>query len=155
MRESLDPLVSASGLFESPDNYVGKKVMLGGDIVETRNFPDKSEIEVVQKEIDSTGNVSGKDSTLGRFIFLRPGYLESEIYFKGRQIIGAGRVVGSQMGKIGDREYRFPVIEAEELRLAELYNQYPYYYDPYYPSYYYPFYHPFYNHHHHRHPFFW
>jgi outer membrane lipoprotein len=142
MRETLDPQVSMSGLFESSDSYVGKRVMLGGTIVETRNFPEKSEIEVVQKELDSTGRVSRKDATMGRFIFRQWGYLESEIYSKGRDVIGAGKVVGSQLGKIGDREYQFPVVEAEELHLKEVYPQSPYYYDPYYPYYYDPFYYP-------------
>lgn len=136
MRATLDPGVSISGLFVSPDNYVGKRVMLGGVIVETRNFTEKSEIEVVQKAVDSSGRVSGSDATLGRFIFRKRGYLESEIYSKGREIIGAGKVVGSQLGKIGDREYQFPVVEVEELHLKEVYPKSPYYYDPYYPFYY-------------------
>lgn len=142
MRESLDPGISLPSLFASPDAYIGKKVMVGGTIVKTRNFPEKSEIEVVQKDIDFSGNVSAKDETIGRFIFRRQGYLESEVYSKGREIIGAGRVLGSQPGKIGDREYRFPVIEAEELHLKKAYSQYPYYYGPYYPYYFYPYYYP-------------
>ncbi len=154
MRATLDPQVSMSGLFASPDNYAGKRVMLGGTIVETRNFPGKSEIEVVQKEIDSSGRVSGSDTTLGRFLFRRQGYLESEIYAKGREVIGAGKLVGSQLGKIGDREYRFPVIEVEELHLKETYPQYPYYYDPYYPNYYYPYYYPL-RRHYHRYPYYY
>ncbi len=139
MRASLDSSVSISGLFESPDNYIGKKVMMGGNIVQTRNFADKSEIEVVQKSIDSYGNLDTGDATMGRFIFRRQGYLESEVYTKGRDIIGAGVIVGSQTGKIGDRDYQFPVIEPAELNLLQQYPDtpyYPYYYDPFYPYYY-------------------
>ena len=153
LRETLDSQISMAGLFASPDAYVGKKVMVGGIIVETRNFPDKSEIEVVQKDIDFSGGVSAKDETVGRFIFRQRGYLESEVYSKGREIIGAGKVVGSQSGKIGDREYLFPVVEAEELHLQEPYPQYPFY-DPFYPYYFAPFYHPL-HHHHSRHPYFY
>ena len=152
LRQNLDPSVSVSGLFESPDNYVGKRVMLGGDIVETRNSPNQTEIEVVQKSIDYQGYVSTGNKTQGRFIFRQPGYLESEIYSNGREIIGAGRVVGSHLGKIGDREYRFPVIEAEQLHLQEPVSPYPYYYDPFYP--YYPYYSPF-RYHRHRYPYYW
>jgi outer membrane lipoprotein len=147
MRETLDPGISTGGLFASTDQYVGKRVMLGGSIVETRNFPAKSEIEVVQKEVDSSGRVSSNDATLGRFIFRRQGYLESEIYAKGREVIGVGKVVGNQTGKIGDREYLFPVVEVEELHLMEVYREVPYYYDPFYPYYYDPFYHPFHRRH--------
>ncbi len=143
MRESVDPTVSLSQLFENPDAQSGKKVILGGDIVETRNLPGKTEIEVVQKPVDSFGYVEGGDATLGRFIFVRPGYLEAEVYEKGRQVIGAGRIVGGQDGKLGEADYRYPVIEAEELHLEEEYEYGPYY-DPFYPHYYHPFYrHPF------------
>ena len=136
IRASLDPTVSVAGLFESPDAYIGKRVMMGGNIVQTRNLPDQSEIEVVQKSIDSYGNLDTGDATLGRFIFRRPGYLESEVYAKGRDIIGAGVIVGSQSGKIGDRDYQFPVIEPEEMNLIQQYRNYPYYNDPFYPYYY-------------------
>ena len=115
LRASLDSSVSVSGLFESPDSYIGKRVMMGGNIVQTHNSPEQSDIEVVQKSIDSYGNLSAGDTTLGRFIFRRKGYLEPEIYTKGRDVIGAGVIVGSQSGKIGDRNYLFPVIEPEEL----------------------------------------
>ena len=148
MRATLDPGVSVIGLFESPEVYVGRKVMLAGSIVQTRNFPDRSEIEVVQKAIDSYGNLDTGDATLGRFIFRHRGYLESEVYSKGRNIIGAGVVVGSQSGKIGDRDYLFAVIEPEELNLFPEYPDTPYYYDPFYPYYFYGF---GYGHHHHRH----
>ncbi len=150
MRATLDPGVSVIGLFESPEVYVGRKVMLAGSIVQTRNFPDRSEIEVVQKAIDSYGNLDTGDATLGRFIFRHRGYLESEVYSKGRNIIGAGVVVGSQSGKIGERDYLFAVIEPEELNLFPEYPDTPYYYDPFYPYYFYGF---GYGHHHHRHPY--
>lgn len=136
MRQGLDPSVSLSGLFESPETYKGKRVMLGGVITETRNLPQRTEIEVVQKNLDSYGYVESGDKTIGRFIFSQPGYLESEVYSKGRTIVGAGKVLGGKKGKIGERDYLFPLIEAEEIHLWENYKDY-YYYDPYYL--YYPF----------------
>jgi outer membrane lipoprotein len=136
LRASLDPTVSIPVLFASPDSYIGKKVMMGGNIVETRNSPENTEIEVVQKPVDSFGNLDEGDMTTGRFIFRRPGYLEPEIYKNGRDVIGAGVIVGVLTGKIGERDYLFPIIEPEELSLLPEYPdppRYPYYYDPFYP----------------------
>ena len=148
MRATLDPSISTVGLFESPEVYVGKKVMLAGNIVQTRNFLDNTDIEVVQKGMDSYGNLNTGDATLGRFIFRHRGYLESEVYAKGRNIIGAGVVVGSQAGKIGERDYLFAVIEPEEINLLPEYPDTPYYNDPFYPYFFYGF---SFGHHHHRH----
>ncbi|NIQ03209.1 MAG: hypothetical protein GWM98_24815, partial [Nitrospinaceae bacterium] len=38
LRQSVDPHLLFSQLSENPEAYVGKKVMLGGTIVETRNL---------------------------------------------------------------------------------------------------------------------
>lgn len=154
LRDSLDPTVSIPVLFASPDSYIGKKVMMGGNIIETRNSSGNSEIEVLQKPIDSYGNLEEGDMTNGRFIFRRPGYLEPEIYKKGREVIGVGVVVGVLTGKIGEQDYLFPIIEPEELSLLPEYSnspRYPYYYDSFYPYYGYGFGHHFYGHHYYGH----
>jgi len=145
-RESVDETLTFQKLFEAPDSHSGRKVIFGGEIVRTRNFPEGTEIEVVQKKIDSWGYPDPGDESGGRFIFVNPGYLESEIYSRGRSIIGAGVVRGGKTGKVDERPYRFPVIEAEELHLLEAYAGpvlYPPYWGPFYPHYFYfPAYHP-------------
>ncbi len=151
-RDSVDPTISLPQLFENPESQSGKRVILGGEIVETRNLPDKSEIEVVQKPVDSFGTIEGGDATLGRFLFVKPGYLEGEVFAKGRKVIGAGRIAGGQTGKLGEADYTYPVIEADELHLEEEYQYPPYYYDPFYPPFYY---HPFHRHPFWGHPFYW
>ncbi len=117
-------------VFESPDTYIGRRVVWGGEIVKTHNIPGGAEIEIIQKNLDSTGEPYGGDQTAGRFIFFKKGYLESEVFSKGRKVTGAGVITGSQVRRVEDQEYRFPVIEVEELHLWE---EVPaVYYDPFY-----------------------
>ena len=163
LRQSVDKDVSLSQIFSNPENLTGKRVMLGGKIVETRNLQNRTEIEVIQQFLDMDGYPSKGDKTLGRFVFSQPGYLEPEIYSKGRSITGAGIVRGSKKGKVGNRDYAYPVIESEELHLWDEYYDRPHYYDPnysyfygsfFYPySYgpYFPYYYPFPRRHLHRH----
>jgi outer membrane lipoprotein len=150
LRRQADPELTFTRLLENPDQYIGKTFVLGGTIVATRNLETGSEIEVVQKELSSFGEPGLSDDTGGRFIFVHPGYLEATIFKKGRSITGAGKVLGSRMGKVGEREYRFPLIGVEEIKLWEEYTPYPYYY-PYGYPYYYPFHSPFYYPSHRRH----
>jgi len=150
LRRRADPELTFARLLENPDLYRGKTLVLGGTIVATRNLERGSEIEVVQKELSSFGEPSLSDDTGGRFIFVHPGYLEATVFSKGRSVTGAGKVLGSRVGKVGDREYRFPLIEIEELKLWEEYPAYPYYY-PYGYPYFHPFHSPFYYPPHHRH----
>ena len=146
MRQQVDPSVSLLDIFIAPETHVGKKVILGGVIVAVRNSKEGSEIEVIQKDLDSSGYPRNVDRSLGRFLFRKSGFLEPQIYKKGRKITGAGAVLGVQAGKVGEADYSFPVIDGEELRLLEVYeyyyDPYPYYWGgywgPYYPGFYYP-----------------
>lgn len=138
LRREADPYLTFAQLFESPDSYVGAKIILGGVIVKTTNYPDRAEIELVQKEINAFGNLMDNDTSKGRFIFINTGFVEPEIYAKGREITGFGKIAGSRMGKVDDREYRYPVIEVEALHLWEKRDPYPYRFNaPYWNSPYY------------------
>lgn len=135
LRSQVDPSVTFVHVLQAPQAFVGKTIVLGGVISETRNLEGVTEIEVVEKDLDYSGYPSSGDKSLGRFIFRKPGYLEAEIFSKGRVVTGAGKLVGSQRGKIGEADYDFPVIEVEELKIwkENIYPDYgypPYYYGP-------------------------
>lgn len=145
-RDQVDPDLTLSQILQSPNNYVGKKVVLGGTIVLTRNLENVTEIEVVEKDLDCFGYPSDGDASRGRFLFRNRGYLEAKIFAKDRIVIGGGTIVATKSGKIGEADYEYPVIEVEELKLwdAPVYRYPPYGYGPYMPgwgiySYYYPY----------------
>ncbi|PIQ95594.1 MAG: hypothetical protein COV67_14005 [Nitrospinae bacterium CG11_big_fil_rev_8_21_14_0_20_56_8] len=149
LRQKVDPQITFTQLIEEPDTYVGKRVLLGGVIVETRNLPDGTEIEVIETRTDGFGYPRDADESEGRFLFYQKGYLESEIYAKGRGIVGVGIVKLAKSGKVGEREYRFPVVEIEQIHLWDSPDRSPYFYPPYWdPFYYHPFYSP-------RWPYYW
>ena len=149
LRDQADPALSLTQILKAPNSYIGKKVVLGGMIVETRNREGVTEIEVVEKKLDSFGYPSFGDQSQGRFLFRKQGYLEAAIFSKGRMITGGGTLTGTQSGKIGEGEYEFPVIEVEELKLWDTptpgygYPPYPLVYGPYWgpwgPTPYYPY----------------
>lgn len=138
LRQGLDPSLTFEKIFETPEEYIGKRVMLGGAVVETRVLPDGTEIEVVQKEIGFSGYPESGNKTGGRFIFFHKDFLEPEIYSKGRGITGIGKIRGTRTGKVGQRPYEFPVVEAEELKLFDDINRGPYFYPPYWDPWYRP-----------------
>ncbi len=134
LRKSIDPSVSLPVIKQNPNQFANQNVMFGGVIVATRNFPDKTEIEVIQKRLDHFGYPNRGDETEGRFVFVKQGFLEPEIYSKGRYVTGAGKLAGTQSGKVDSREMQLPVIEVAELRLWEEYSKTPYssYANPYF-----------------------
>ena len=52
-RKDLDSTLTFEQIIENPKKFIGKKILLGGTIVETRVLNVGTEIEVVQKQIDS------------------------------------------------------------------------------------------------------
>ena len=138
MRNDIDETITFNRLLETPEDFIGKRVMFGGAIVETRALPEGTEIEVVQKKIDFSGYPETGDVSGGRFIFFKKGFLEPEIYSKGRGVTGVGNITGTRMGKVGERSYEFPVIELDEIKLLEDIERNPYFYPPYWDPWYRP-----------------
>ena len=137
LRKDIDLTLTFERLLESPEEFIGKRVMFGGVIVETRALPQGTEVEVVQKEIDFSGYPETGNKTGGRFIFFNKEFLEPEIYSKGRGITGVGKIRGSQVGMVGEMPYEFPVIESEELKLLDkVVERNPYFYPPYWDPWY-------------------
>ena len=88
-------------------------MLLGGDIIETENFPDKTLIIILQRPLDSKEKPSGEDKSKGRFIVSVPEFLDPAIYGQGRQITVAGKEVRA----LDEIEYTYPIIDRRELYL--------------------------------------
>lgn len=137
--------VSFGQLLQAPDKYLNKTFILGGTIVETKNRKTGSEIEIIENPVDQYGEIVDKDVSEGRFILLSPLYLDPKIYRENRRVTMAGKLIGTRTAMLGDVEYVYPLLEAEEIYLWKstmyYYQPYPYVYDPFfYP---YPWYDPF------------
>jgi len=138
LMDQVDRSLTYSSLSNRPDEFKGKIVLLGGNIVQTVPKPGESEIEVVQKDLLSCGEPRLTDKSEGRFLVVVDRFLDPAIYRPERGLTVAGKVQGSEMRRIGEIDYRYPVIAALELHLWREPlppSAYPYYY-PYGYSYY-------------------
>ena len=127
LRQSIDPDITFPKIIRSTQSYKNEYVILGGMITETRNLPGQTEIEVIQKELNTFGYPNSGDESGGRFIFVKDGFLDPEIFAKGRYITGAGKLEGDRTGKVDKQNYRYPVIEAQQLHLWEERTYQPYF----------------------------
>jgi outer membrane lipoprotein len=140
--------VSFKKISENPDAYLGKTFILGGTIAETVPNQEGTEIEVLQTPIDKYGSIIDPDISDGRYLIETARQLDPLIYKTGRHITFAGKLTGSKKKMTGEREYSYPVFDAEQIFLwkAPRYYYlppYPYYYDPFFYPYPYYFYDPF------------
>jgi outer membrane lipoprotein len=117
LRQQADASLSFPVLSADPEAYQGKIVILGGVIAQTTAKTGQTELEIVQKPLDSFNVPETSDTSQGRFLVLAEQFLDPLIYKKDRKITVAGEVTGSEVRKLDTLEYRYPVIKSLELKL--------------------------------------
>jgi outer membrane lipoprotein len=138
---------SFTAIVTNPKAYQGRMVILGGEILQTKNLPQFTEIEVLQKPLNRYTRPQDVDLSHGRFLTRCPGYLDPAIYDKGREISIAGEVKNQETRSIDQVDYNYPVIGCREIHLWPIVMPTYYYppggygYSPWggWPGYYYPY----------------
>ena len=95
----------------------GKRVTWGGTLVDSRHRRDATELEVLAFPLSACGRPRTDGRAQGRFILRRPGYLETADLRPGREITASGRITEIRAGRIGEADYRFPVLEDARPRI--------------------------------------
>lgn len=119
-REALvlvDADITFEQLHSNPDSYAGRHVLLGGAIAAARIADGGGELEIVHLPTDQRGRVTDTQRSAGRFIATDEIFRDPAIFQQGRLVTVVGQVVGSRVGRIGEADYRFPLIRVEELHL--------------------------------------
>jgi len=86
LMDQVDRTLTYSLLASRPDEFKGKIVLLGGSIVQTVPKPKESEIEIVQKQLSSSGEPYLTDKSEGRYLVVVDRFLDPAIYRSGRDI---------------------------------------------------------------------
>ncbi len=98
-------------------HFMGKTILWGGTIIETKNQTNATVIEVLAYPLNRFYRPQLEQDTLGRFLIRHKGYLEATHYTPGRLVTVKGVIREIQTGKIGNSSYQFPVVEDEQLHL--------------------------------------
>jgi len=106
----------------APESYRSHRIQWGGVIVDSRNLPHATEIELIAYPLDYSGRPDTTAAPRGRFIAIKSGYLETVDYAKGRLATLDGIVSDLRDGKVGDADYRFPMVEIGQIRLWPQYS---------------------------------
>jgi len=115
--KEVDQSVRFEQVLENPDAYEGKIVLLGGEIIKTENFPDKTVIIVLQRSLGYRNKPISEGASKGRFIVSAPGFLDPAIYRPQRKITVVGVVLGKEVRALGEIEYTYPIISKREIHI--------------------------------------
>ena len=138
MMAQADRDVTFSQLKADTGRYKGQTVILGGHIIEVRNRVRETVMLVLESPLGSGQEPRPRDQSQGRFMLYCEGFLDPEVYAKGRMITVAARVLGQTREAIGDEPYIYPTLETREIYLWERQDDRYRYPPPYRPLYYDP-----------------
>jgi outer membrane lipoprotein len=99
----------------STGGHTGERLRWGGTLASARNLADSSELEVVGYPLDRCGKPRTGVQPIGRFILVKPGYLETADRPAGSRLSATGLITGVREGRVGGAPYRFPLLQANEL----------------------------------------
>ena len=112
--DKVDRNVTFQSLKANPDQFTGRVVVFGGQILATTAKQSETWVEVLQKPLDSSDKPEDTDVSYGRFLILFQGFADPAIYHSGRKITVAGEVQGKKVLPLNQIEYTYPVIIPRE-----------------------------------------
>lgn len=129
--------------------YEGVSTRWGGEIIAIENQADISRVEILARQLGSSGKPVVDGTPDARFIAEIPGFLDPVDYQSGQRITVSGTIKGLEVRKVGDYAYPYPVVLVQQYYRWPATDPQPYY-DPYwdrYPGPWWPY--PY------RHPYYW
>lgn len=110
-------LVTYEAVKKDFTSHQGKKARWGGVIANIENKADVTVIEIVNLALSYQGRPKDIENSSGRFLAYYDGFLEPMIYKKGKNITVLGDVLAPIKGKIGEKEYLYPVLKVDGFHL--------------------------------------
>lgn len=139
MLQGVDRSLTVGVLRSDPDRYRNARVVLAGEIIDTRPRAGSTEIEVLARPLGDGDAPRRTDETDGRFIMVAPDFLDPAVYARGRRVSMVGAVIGGEERPLGDQPYRYVLTRPDQIYLWPLPAAYGYPYPYPYAGYPYPY----------------
>jgi len=129
-------------IIQDLETYTGRLVLMGGEIIGTRNLATETVIEILQRPLNRhTGRPKSSQEYGGRFLVRYGTFKDPYVYSKKRELTVAGVVAGTQTSLIGEKKYTHLVLKNRETYLWPEQKEYadyphdypPWWYDPWWP----------------------
>ena len=96
----------------------GLPVRWGGRIVRVEPGPNRTCFEMISTRLSATGRPWwGSDDSHGRFIACRAGFYDPAVFEVNREVTFSGTVTGYETRRIGEYDYRLPMVAADVVYL--------------------------------------
>ncbi len=103
-------------LQQNPERFKGQTVIFGGKVIASEMLAQGPELVVLQLELDGGDRPQDNDQSKGRFLIHSKQFIDPAIYPQGTLVTVVGTLEESQERLIGQMAYRYPVINALEIK---------------------------------------
>ena len=132
IREAPADSPSLEQVREQAADHMGRQVRWGGTIIETGNRENATWLTILGRPLYKDGEPESTDDSAGRFIAIVPEFLDPKVYAPDRRVTVTGKLSSTEVGKVGEHPYTYPVVQAEAWYLWTVVTERPYGYDPWY-----------------------
>ncbi|MDE3067926.1 MAG: Slp family lipoprotein [Verrucomicrobiota bacterium] len=144
LRQQAKP-VTLSQAMADPGAWRGTVVIWGGRIIKTANDAKGGSVYILQLPLAHNEKPLAHALPLGRFIAGSKGFLDPELYKRGRLVTVAGTLVGLRTEPVQKVRYNYPVVAIQQIHIWPVEQRYFYYYpawywDGWYPDWYWGYY---------------
>jgi outer membrane lipoprotein len=141
LEKEIDTSVSFADLKRSPGEYVGRTVMIGGNVIKAKRTEAGTELEILQLPTEKEGTLTEERlRSEGRFLALREQFLDPASLPQGTPITIIGTVKGETTRQLDESDYTYPILEVKHIidwksLAAQRGRDRSPYYGAYYPPY--------------------
>ncbi len=146
LSSQIDLTLGFSQILATPDQYIGKSIILGGQILSAKRLQHSTELIILQLPLRDDGEPMRElTESQGRFIASQQEFLDPATVPAGTRITLVGTISGSRSQELDETTYTYPILELQHFHIWPSQNVDSLYYGP--PPYPYwgpyPYYHPY------------
>jgi outer membrane lipoprotein len=116
LQSQVDSSVSFAQLKESPEQFRGRLVVFGGEVLSAKRLKDGTRIEILQLPLgDRHVPIHTRTASEGRFLAVQKDFLDPAKIPPGALLTIVGEVTGSTTLPLDETEYTYPVLDVKHL----------------------------------------
>jgi outer membrane lipoprotein len=116
LQSQVDYTVGFTQLHDAPDQYHGRIVVFGGEVLSAKRLKNQTRIEVLQLPLDKyQAPDHDRMSSQGRFLAFEKEFLDPATLPTGTRVTITGKVTGAVRQPLDETEYTFPTVEVKKL----------------------------------------
>lgn len=116
LEKEIDTSVSFADLKRAPGEYIGRTLMVGGNVLRAKRTETGTELEILQLPTEKEGpQTEDRLRSEGRFLAIRGAFLDPASLPEGTPITVIGTVTGETTRQLDETDYTYPILEVKHI----------------------------------------